>query len=101
MLILTNEGIVKILSYKNLSIELLKTSDNLELEGEVTACSFNPKEMIFVINQFVDLERNDSVFKNSTRVYKIKLDSWIWIEFLSEFSSSNFQCKKSFFLFFF
>lgn len=93
MLVLTDDGVVKILSYKNLSIELLKTSDNLELDGEVTACSFNSREMLLTVNQFVQTPGNNLGFKNCTRIYKIKLESWIWIEFLSEFSSANFQCK--------
>lgn len=98
MLILTNEGIVKILRYENLSIELIKTSDNLELEGEVTACSFNIREMILVISQFVDGDVSSN-YKNSTRIYKIKLNSWIWIEFLTEFKSDTFQCRILFLIF--
>lgn len=93
MMILTNQGIVKILSYKNLSIELIKTSDNLELEGDVTACGFNSKEMMFSVSQFIDNSTSGGGYVNSTRLYKIKLDSWIWIEFICEFSSNSSQCK--------
>jgi len=91
ILILTENGFVKIFSYKDLVVEEIKSSDNLELEGHITAVHFNHKDMILMVNQFVRVSKKS--YQNSIRVYKIKMNSWIWIEFLDEFSSKIYQSK--------
>ena len=91
LLILTENGYVKLFCYKDLNIKEVKSSDNLELDGQVTAVSFNQEQMLLVVNQFVRVSKKN--YKNALRVYKIKPDSWIWIEFLSEHCSNFYQSK--------
>jgi hypothetical protein len=99
ILVLTEDGFVKIYSYKDLIVSELKSSDNLELEGHITAAHFNHKEMILMVNQFLRVSKKS--YQNAIRVYKIKLNSWIWIEFLDEHSSKLYQSKGTILLTFF
>lgn len=90
-LLLTSDGILHIFNHKNLAIVEEKTSDSLDFKGKVTAVCFNEKAGILAVNQFIKVSKKS--FGNVVKVFRLDLEKWIWVEFLSEISSSIHQSK--------
>lgn len=91
-LLVTSDGILHIFNHKNLAIEEEKTSDTLDFKGKITSVAFNEKFGFLAINQFLKLGKNS--FRNSVKVFKIDLEKWIWVEFLSEIASPVDESKR-------
>ena len=106
LLVLLGTGIILIYSYKNMKVSLQKKSDNLDFEGEVTAIGFNKKYGLIGISQFKKVQRSvgatdlsnkysqrsspkTTVWVNTIRFYRLRLDNWIWLEFLEEKDSAD------------
>lgn len=98
-LLLTSDGILHIFNHQNLAIEEEKTSDTLDFKGKITAVALNEKHGFLAVNQFIKVSKKS--YRNVIKVFKLDLDKWIWVEFLSEVSSSIHQSNIEILLFFF
>jgi hypothetical protein len=104
LLVITKWGFIQIYEYVNPeAVKNLKESKSLNFEGEITATSYNKTHQILAINIFKKLEKGvteNGTWVNCVRFYKLRLDSFIWFEFLEEWvsgpSRSNFFLLKLF-----
>lgn len=95
LLVLLKRGKLLIYSYKDMEISLEKESDNLDFNGQITAVGCNVEKGILAINLFSEISGDNSEISyiNSLRFYRLKLENWIWLEFLEE-KDSNINSSK-------